>query len=209
MFLMTLIMCLVSCSWQDQFQLWYFIHRCIVWVGIDWDYVSSWHGPSYCSCTTLSLAVCSTYVSRDILCSCTVAMWHVLFRKLCVKLSCVKTEAFKLCHSGTCSGTVCHGIFGFLVKRVSDLTLLVGRQEKHLAYKNWLIECWHGYLSGVRCKWFAYGPAHATATHHLLFHWNPEWFCLSGAGLPGLSWKKPLNRCSSEKTADHCLSRRT
>ena len=24
--------------------------------------------------------------------------------------------------------------------------------------------CWHGYLSGVRCKWFAYGPADATAT---------------------------------------------
>jgi len=27
--------------------------------------------------------------------------------------------------------------------------------------------CWHGYLSGVRCR-FAYGPADATATHCLL-----------------------------------------
>jgi len=26
----------------------------------------------------------------------------------------------------------------------------------------------HGYLSGARCKWFAYGPADATATHCLL-----------------------------------------
>jgi len=27
--------------------------------------------------------------------------------------------------------------------------------------------CWHGYLSGVRCR-FAYGPVDATATHLLL-----------------------------------------
>jgi len=30
--------------------------------------------------------------------------------------------------------------------------------------KNWVIRCWHGYLSGARCKWFAYGPADATVT---------------------------------------------
>jgi len=30
-----------------------------------------------------------------------------------------------------------------------------------------LVECWHGCLSGVRCK-FAYGPADATVTHCLL-----------------------------------------
>jgi len=27
---------------------------------------------------------------------------------------------------------------------------------------------WRGYLSGVWCKWFAYGPDNATATYHLL-----------------------------------------
>jgi len=27
-----------------------------------------------------------------------------------------------------------------------------------------VVRCWHGYLSGARCKWFAYGPADATAT---------------------------------------------
>ena len=30
--------------------------------------------------------------------------------------------------------------------------------------KNWVMRWWHGYLSGMRCKWFAYGPADATAT---------------------------------------------
>ena len=25
--------------------------------------------------------------------------------------------------------------------------------------KNWVMRCWRGYLSGVKCKWFAYGPA--------------------------------------------------
>jgi len=30
-----------------------------------------------------------------------------------------------------------------------------------------LVGCWHGYLSGARCR-FAYGPADPTATHCLL-----------------------------------------
>jgi len=29
--------------------------------------------------------------------------------------------------------------------------------------KNWVTRCWHGYLSGARYRWFAYGPADATA----------------------------------------------
>ena len=29
------------------------------------------------------------------------------------------------------------------------LTLLVGRQEGHPACKNWVVRCWHGYLSGL------------------------------------------------------------
>jgi len=37
----------------------------------------------------------------------------------------------------------------------SALMLLVGRQEGHLACKNWVVRYWHGYLSGARCKWFA------------------------------------------------------
>ena len=30
--------------------------------------------------------------------------------------------------------------------------------------KNWVMTCWCGYLSGVRCRLFAYGPADATAS---------------------------------------------
>ena len=33
--------------------------------------------------------------------------------------------------------------------------------------KNWAVGCWHGYLSGARCR-LAYGPADSTATHCLL-----------------------------------------
>jgi len=52
----------------------------------------------------------------------------------------------------------------------SALTLLVGRQEGHLACKKtewWPVGCWHGYLSGVQCR-LVYGPADATATDYLL-----------------------------------------
>ena len=33
--------------------------------------------------------------------------------------------------------------------------------------KNWVVRCWHGYLTGARCR-LAYGPMDATATHCLL-----------------------------------------
>jgi len=75
----------------------------------------------------------------------------------------------------------------------SALTLLVGRQEEHLACKNWVMRCWCGYLSGARFRVFAYGPADATAVskaHNLLPHLNPDWFYLSGTGLPRLSWRR-------------------
>ena len=49
----------------------------------------------------------------------------------------------------------------------SALTLLVGQQEGHPACRNWVVGCWHGYLSGVRCR-LAYSPADANATHCLL-----------------------------------------
>jgi len=48
--------------------------------------------------------------------------------------------------------------------------------------------------------------------HHLLLHYNPEWFNLSGVGLPGLFWKKrPLNgyltACMSYASAIVTISR--
>ena len=53
------------------------------------------------------------------------------------------------------------------------------------ACKKWVMRCWCGYLSGARCKWFAYGSADATAIPSSLASLNPKWFCLSGAVLPG------------------------
>jgi len=67
----------------------------------------------------------------------------------------------------------------------SALTLLVGCQE--------VMRCWCGYLSGARCRLFAYGPADATASPNPIISClvlNPDWFYLSGTGLPRLSWKR-------------------
>jgi len=53
--------------------------------------------------------------------------------------------------------------------------------------------CWCGYLSGARCRPFTYVPGDAIAIpkpHHLLPHLIPDWFYLSGTGLPRLSWKR-------------------
>jgi len=79
----------------------------------------------------------------------------------------------------------------------SSLMLFVGQQERHPAFKNWLVSYWCRYLSGVRYKWFAYGAADATATPLSLAPVKSEMVYLSGAGLPRFSWKKrPLNGCS-------------
>ena len=59
---------------------------------------------------------------------------------------------------------------------------------------NWVVGSWRDYLSGVRCK-LAYGPADATATHCLLLHLNPDWFCLLVPTDPGSPGQRPLNLC--------------
>jgi len=79
----------------------------------------------------------------------------------------------------------------FLVLAFSALTLLVRRQEEPPACKNWAMRCWCGYLSGVRCRLFAYGAADATVIpkhRHFLHHLNPDCFYLFT--LPRLSWKR-------------------
>ena len=50
----------------------------------------------------------------------------------------------------------------------SSLTLLVGGRKGIRPVKNWVVGCWHGYLSGAICR-VVYGPADATATHCLCF----------------------------------------
>ena len=78
----------------------------------------------------------------------------------------------------------------------SALTLLVGQQERHPAFKNRVVGCWCGCLSGARC-WLAYGPADATATHCLLLQWNPDWFLFFWYWLTWVVPEKgPSNGCA-------------
>ena len=57
-----------------------------------------------------------------------------------------------------------------------------------------MVRYWRGYLSGARCKLFAYGPADTTAIPSSLAAVKSRMVYLSGAGLPRLLWKKsPLN----------------
>ena len=44
----------------------------------------------------------------------------------------------------------------------------LGDRKGIWAVKNWVVECWRGYLSGAQCR-LAYGPVDATATDCLLF----------------------------------------
>jgi len=75
-----------------------------------------------------------------------------------------------------------------------------GQQEGHPACKNWVMSYWRGYLSGVRCKWFAYGPADATATLSSLAPVKSRMVYLSGGGLQVVLEKRPLNGCSSSSS---------
>ena len=64
------------------------------------------------------------------------------------------------------------------------------------------MRCWCGYLSGVRCRLVAYGPADATAISkpgNLLPHLNLDRFYLFGTGLLRFQIleKRPLNGYSS------------
>jgi len=84
---------------------------------------------------------------------------------------------FKDCSSCKLSGAEDNWSLGIQILNISAavlpcrclqyFTLLVGWQEGHPACKKLSGGCWHGYLSGARCR-LAYGPADATSTHSLL-----------------------------------------
>jgi len=68
---------------------------------------------------------------------------------------------------------------------------LVGRQEEHATCKRLSggVLVWLTYMSGARCRLFAYAQADATAIakpHRLLPRLKPDWFYFSGTGLPRL-----------------------
>jgi len=71
--------------------------------------------------------------------------------------------------------------------------LLVGRQEGHPACKNWVVGCWHGYLSGdmQTCIWPSWCRCHslslASVKSRLVL---PFWYLLTWV----VQEKGPLNR---------------
>jgi len=118
---------------------------------------------------------------------------------LCLSVTChycIETaEQIKLIFCMQVSLNLCYavileiGVLPFTKKKAfSALTLLVGWQEGHLACKNWVVRYWHGFLSGARCKWFAYGPADGTATPSSLASLKSRMVYLSVASLPRLSF---------------------
>jgi len=66
-----------------------------------------------------------------------------------------------------CGAWIVYAVCYFKCAHPFSALMLLVAQEGHLACKNWVVGCWHGYLSWARCR-FAYGPADATATYFLL-----------------------------------------
>jgi len=67
----------------------------------------------------------------------------------------------------TCTQHTFWFLFAKMKSAFSALMLLWGGREGIWPVKNWVVQCWHGYLTGARCR-LAYGSADATATHCLL-----------------------------------------
>ena len=89
-------------------------------------------------------------------------------------------------------------LYMYKVSAFSALTLLVGLppgcRKSIRTIKNGVMRCWCGYLSGAKCKWFAYGPADATANPSSLASLKsrmilPLWYRLTQVVLE----KRPLN----------------
>jgi len=88
---------------------------------------------------------------------------------------------------------IIHSLF---ITHVLEFDTVGGIRKSIRPVTNWVMRYWRGYLSGVRCKWFAYGPADATATPlslaSLIFELvNPFWCRLTQVVLE----KRPLNWC--------------
>ena len=85
----------------------------------------------------------------------------------------------------------CHSTFASNFAKCWPICKIISLTDQAVI---WVVRYWRGYLSGARCKWFAYGPADATATPSSLAPVNSRMAYLSGAGLSRLSWKKAAKR---------------
>jgi len=88
--------------------------------------------------------------------------------------------------------------FQLYFRKMSYLTLEFGakkiKKKSIRSVKNWVTRCWHDYLSGARCKWFADDQSDATATPSSLASWKSRlvesfWCWLTQVVLE----KRPLN----------------
>ena len=80
--------------------------------------------------------------------------------------------------------------------------------------KNWVVGCWHGYLSGASCR-LAYGPADATATHCLASVISglvlPFWYRLTWAVFKRVcvcvsaSWLNAMCTCAGQSRYEYVI----
>ena len=123
--------------------------------------------------------------------------WHPAHRL--THRPCHSVCSDKYCWKPVIDTSLCFWLYGVLATDLSGmpsvlytfsaLTLLVGRQEEHLAYKK--VEWWFLVGSEVQivCMWSSW--CHCIPTpHHLLPHFKPAWFYLAGTSLPRLSWNR-------------------
>jgi len=111
--------------------------------------------------------------------------WHTFLAGLCLTCLCNAQ------HNRQCTCLVCSTCFLSTELAIVTPSVLwccwLGSRKSIRCVKNWVVRYWHGYLSGARCKWFAYGPADATAAPSSLAPVKSRMVYLSGAGLPRLS----------------------
>ena len=141
------------------------LHRALLalrWVtGIPPQYVTSQLGQlSLASLRGPKLITSSAGVTSG---NVTSAKWQVMLCYSIWHVSCHSSEAG--CKLLYCVTTLC--VYCALPSVLWRCWL--GGRKGIRPVKNWVVGCWHGYLSGARCR-LAYGPADATATNCLLLH---------------------------------------
>jgi len=90
------------------------------------------------------------------------------------------------------NGTNCLNLFNLDSCAFSALTLLFGIRKSIRPVENWVMGYRTGVINCLECGTndLQMVQLMLLPPHHLLLQWNPEWFYLSGAGLPKVSWKK-------------------
>ena len=133
--------------------------------------------------------------------------WHILIRNIIVHKIPHQMIKVLVNHMNITYITWCiNKTLASLFKWFAFSDTLAGWQKSIWPVKNWVTGRGHGYLSAVRCRWLAYGPANAnkaTATPSPLASLKSRMVYPSSTNLPRLFWKKAvllcfLLKCSSQ-----------